>query len=558
MPTYYKNNEIPFLEEWLQFQTENILAPNLRDIVMQCWNEAKFVGLNGYEHPRLLYLTELQLESVTERSSQLIKVVTGKVKRLIEGLNEDLNFPLYLFNEQGILIHSYGLVSDDPQEPRPGLLAGFPFLGHTAISLTLKTKKIEYLIGAEHYFSLFHPYTSIAVPIFHPMNRECIGCLGVRVPATEPIYSLKAILISLAMAVEESISMEYSQANIFKIHEEITNLMDHYLIIVGSNGRIVDCNKAFKNLMSGIPVVGMMARDLFDHYYEHDFRSDALYRALFYNEETSNQEVWTKVNGQRYCFLVDTKIIHDPFDPGFFWVIEISKDITQKKEMDLTMVQREKMASLGTLAAGLAHEIRNPLTTAKGFIQFLSENSPDKDRFILVQNELNRITQLVNQFVLLSKPDSPQMKPISAYTLLEEFINFIKPEALLKGINIEYKPLHEDLLVRVDKNQLTQVFINLSQNAFCAMESGGTLRIEYRLCDNDAVEFHFIDDGIGISEEHLDKILDPFFTTREEGTGLGLPICYQIITAHHGELKILSEKHKGTTVIVRLPQQNNI
>lgn len=223
---------------------------------------------------------------------------------------------------------------------------------------------------------------------------------------------------------------------------------------------------------------------------------------------------------------------------------------------ELQMLQREKMVSLGTLAAGLAHEIRNPLTTAKGFIQLLGENSPDKEAFGLIQNELNRITQLVNQFVLLSKPDSPQMRPLSVNAMLRDFTTFIQPEAMLNGIEILTKLCAPDVTIMADKNQLTQVFINLAQNAFSAMESSRPekrLTIEANIADEKMIEIKFIDTGCGIPIHLLDKIVDPFFTTNEKGTGLGLPICFQIVEAHHGELLIDSEVNIGTTVTIRLP-----
>ncbi len=555
-----KNNEksVQFIEEWLLFQNEKQLVDHIRDEIRQCWQEAKFVGISGFDQPRILHLSETQFQSISNRSKHLINAVNMKVDSLTQQLKTHIQFPIYLFNEQGIMLQVAGdkhvNSSFIPIEVKEGLLAGFPFLGHTALSLTIKTKMAQVMVGAEHYYSTFHNLTSIAAPIFHPVNRECIGILATFINHTEPYHSTLALLITLAMAIEEYLRMEYSHANIFKIHEETTNLIDHFISVVSSDGRIVDCNTSLREFLPNQQLIGSLATDMLTNNFDHDLSTSPLYRAIYYCEETSNHELWTRVRGRRYCFLIDTKIIHDPFDPEFYWIIHVFKDITEKKEMELNVLQREKLVSLGTLAAGLAHEIRNPLTTAKGFIQFLSEKSADKESFTLIQNELNRITQLVNQFVLLSKPDSPQIKSLKVNELIHEFATFIQPESLLTGVEVVTSLCNASTTIRADKNQLTQVFINLSQNAFAAMQNNGLLRIECNDADSDFVEIRFCDNGSGINEQDLNKILDPFFTTSEEGTGLGLSICYQIMAAHNGELKIDSEEGIGTTVTLRLPK----
>lgn len=555
-----QNNEksIPFSEEWLLFQNENRVADHIRNEIKQCWLEARFVGIRGLDHPRILYLSEEQFQSMIKRSKHLLHAVDLKVNRLLSQLRNQIHYPIYLFNEQGILLQMVGNKHPrkffDLIDVKDGLLAGFPFLGHTALSLSIKTKAAQSMTGAEHYYSAFHSFTTLAAPIFHPINRECIGILATHIEHTEPHQSHHALLITLAMAIEEYLRMEYSHANIFKIHEETTNLIDHYISVVSSDGRIVDCNTALRDFLPNQQLIGSLAIDMITNNFDHDIKTSPMYRALYYGEETSNYEIWTRVRGKRYCFLCDTKLIHDPFDPEFYWIIHMFKDITEKKKMELNVLQREKLVSLGTLAAGLAHEIRNPLTTAKGFIQFLSESSSDKEAFTLIQNELNRITQLVNQFVLLSKPDFPQMKALNVNTMLTDFATFIQPESLLTGVDVVTCLCSPETTIRADKNQLTQVFINLAQNAFVAMKNNGQLIIECDDSDPKVVEIRFCDNGSGISEQDLVKILDPFFTTNEEGTGLGLSICYQIIEAHNGELKIDSEEGVGTTVTLRLPR----
>lgn len=550
---------IPFYQEWQMYQEKGVISNTVRGPIRESWEEAKQLGLKADEPPRIIYLNDSQFEVILEPSRRLIATVNQKIELMTSKIGYDIHYPIFLFNSQGILLYVANSSSTFCSDViKPGLMASFPLLANTAVSQALKTKSSQIVTGAEHYFSKLHPYITLASPIYHPASQECSGVLATIIDHQDAFLSKLALLNCLAMLVEESIRLENAHSRILRIHYETKNLIDHYILVVDSKGTIIDSNEAIENLFPDDELIGRPAMEVFARNFDYDsITSLPLYRAIYFEEECTNQELWVKMRrtGKKLCLLVDSKIIYDPFESGAFWVIHIFKDITEKKLNELQLLQREKMVSLGTLAAGLAHEIRNPLTTAKGFIQLLGENSPNKEAFGLIQNELNRITQLVNQFVLLSKPDSPQMRPISVNTMLRDFTTFIQPEAMLTGIEILTKLCAPDVTIMADKNQLTQVFINLAQNAFSAMDSSSEKRltIEADIADDQRIEIKFIDTGCGIPVHLLDKIVDPFFTTNEKGTGLGLPICFQIVEAHHGELLIDSEVNIGTTVTIRLP-----
>jgi len=239
--------------------------------------------------------------------------------------------------------------------------------------------------------------------------------------------------------------------------------------------------------------------------------------------------------------------------------IFIAKDITERKNMEYHLVQSEKLIAMGQLTAGLAHEINNPLFVISGRLDLLLEQKGigknQRQELGIIREQTDRIRVLVDRFLRFSRKSS-SLKPdeIDINKLIENVLPLLSYHELhTKDITIR-KGFAEGLpKVRVDINQLQEVFINLFLNAFQAMPDGGTLDIKTRNLDGNSVEIRISDSGYGISPENIKKIFTPFFTTKNEGTGLGLPICYNIIRNHNGTIDLKSEVGKGTTFIIKLP-----
>ena len=226
------------------------------------------------------------------------------------------------------------------------------------------------------------------------------------------------------------------------------------------------------------------------------------------------------------------------------------------------MLRADRLASLGTLAAGLAHEIRNPLVAIKTFTQLLPERFDDEEfrnYFTTVAaGEIDRISTLITELLEFSRPSGPFFQQENLNDILDKMITLIKTEAKQKELTIE-ATLADDLpTVTVDKEQMKQVFINILLNAIQATPEKGTILIATRkiVKSNGGpgfVQVEISDTGIGIPEEELDKIFTPFFTTRAKGSGLGLAISHQIIQEHEGTIDVKSVEKKGTTFIINLP-----
>jgi signal transduction histidine kinase len=232
------------------------------------------------------------------------------------------------------------------------------------------------------------------------------------------------------------------------------------------------------------------------------------------------------------------------------------------KQRQEQLVRSEKMAALGQLSAGIAHEIRTPLTSIKIFIQSLEkEIDLDENRsqdFRIIKKEIDRISENITRFLHFARPEEPQFQQVDVNALLADTLNLLVAKIKSTDIRLEAS-FPEDLPpVEGDPKQLSQVFLNLVLNAVEAMSTGGTLRIRSSLEMNPDIQekiIHLVfqDTGCGISEKDRPYLFDPFFTTKEKGTGLGLSIVYSIVQRHNGWIDVESEPGKGSSFIVSLP-----
>lgn len=245
------------------------------------------------------------------------------------------------------------------------------------------------------------------------------------------------------------------------------------------------------------------------------------------------------------------KVIRNP-DGTIDKILAIGRDISERITARELMVKSEKLNLAGQLAAGIAHEIRNPLTAIKGFLQLMEQgHTLRKEYFNIVGSELTRIEFILNELLLLAKPTGLKFEKREINSILYQIATLLETEAILKNVEV-ITNLKEEILINCDENQLKQVFINFVKNAIESMPTGGKVYIE-AIRENENVTIMFKDEGCGIPKEKLKLIGQPFYTTKEKGTGLGLAVSFSIIENHKGEIFFESEENKGTTVFVKLP-----
>lgn len=227
-------------------------------------------------------------------------------------------------------------------------------------------------------------------------------------------------------------------------------------------------------------------------------------------------------------------------------------NISDQKNLNELMIKSERNSLIGELAAGIAHEIGNPLTILKGFLQlFESGTIPKKEYINIMKDELDRIEEIASDILVLAKPDRLKFSEENIVEIIKHVVNLMSTDAFKKSIKIYINYINDKIIVNCIKNQIKQVFINLLKNAIEAMDKGDIV-INVKEYDQ-YVEISVSDNGPGFEEEILKKIGEPFITTKENGTGLGIVVTKRIIENHNGTFTIDSVEGNGTTITIVLP-----
>jgi signal transduction histidine kinase len=241
--------------------------------------------------------------------------------------------------------------------------------------------------------------------------------------------------------------------------------------------------------------------------------------------------------------------------------VMILRDITESRRTAQQTIESERLNALRLLAAGVAHEIGNPLNSLHIHLQLMErsvqklqdgEKTELQQSIDVARSEVNRLDSIVTQFLKAIRPSRPQLRPENVNTIVDEAVRFFAPELQDREILIEQE-LRSDLpLLQLDRDQMKQAFYNVIKNSVEAMHRGGALRVRTDLADTHVI-VRFEDSGGGMSPEDLSHVFEPYFTTKPSGSGLGLLIVRRIVREHGGELSIESNQGKGLTLTIRLP-----
>ncbi len=330
-------------------------------------------------------------------------------------------------------------------------------------------------------------------------------------------------------------------------------------IMLSDQGTILYVNRLAMQVMGISDTAHIIGKSLLEliHPYGHDTLLETMENITFSDDPTPFQErVIIRPDGQHIDVELSSIRINNYL--GKDVMLTVIRDLTDRKRSEELLIRSEKLSAIGQLAAGVAHEIRNPLTALKGFTQLLSAKYPETPHyFTIMANEIDRITLIVNEFMTLAKPHFTQFNYEPLEPILQSVISILETQAIL--LNVELKVVYDQTRPSVYGNvdQLKQVFLNIIKNALEAMPQGGVVALSVMTMEDGYVHIRIKDEGSGIPEELIKRIGEPFLTTKEKGTGLGIMISTRIIEAHKGTLQLSSAPNEGTVVEITLPVQNN-
>lgn len=341
-----------------------------------------------------------------------------------------------------------------------------------------------------------------------------------------------------------------------RLLETVFNIIQEGILIIDSTGLIEYSNQVAKKIINledkdlGSAILWKLVPNL--------------KQSLDFDSSASRSSVISQEFHMTYpenCFVRLYMVpLHEKAEDQRF--VMILRDITEEKFLTEEMIEAEKLSSLFMLSAGVAHEIGNPLNSINIHLQLIkrllakTQKSPDffkiGDSVDACVDEVNRLDGIIQNFLKAIRPIQPELNELNLLELLDEVLFLQKHEMEDLGIRVEVE-LHPSLPpVLVDRNQVKQAFFNIIKNAVQAMGKGGLLKIQTEP-DDEYLNMHFEDNGVGIEEKHLSKIFDPYYSTKEEGSGLGMMIVQRIMRNHAGQISIKSIPGTGTRLTLRFP-----
>ncbi|MCM3616737.1 PAS domain S-box protein [Sutcliffiella horikoshii] len=334
-----------------------------------------------------------------------------------------------------------------------------------------------------------------------------------------------------------------------KFRKIFDNAMDG-IILWDNKCNIIDANPNARKVLK------LSKEELMENYLENFIRYNQLqvlkdhWKDCPDSEELSGEVSVEDENGMQIIEYSAKKNVIEGLHMTIF------RNITEKREMEDQLRKSDTLTVVGELAAGIAHEIRNPMTALKGFIQLLQNSMKDEQYamyFDVITSELKRIESIITEFLVLAKPQAISYQRKSVTVIMKETLDLLSAQASLD--NVQFETSIENGLPEIycEPNQLKQVFINILKNAIEVMPKGGTVSVLLSKVEEEQVLISIMDEGSGIPEDKLKKLGEPFYTTKDRGTGLGLMVSYKIVEEHNGTIEVNSELGKGTTFHIKLP-----
>lgn len=392
---------------------------------------------------------------------------------------------------------------------------------------------------------------------------DCIVSLYVPPESLPMVQKMKGIFYVLFTGtIIYLVLSKIEELNTSKEHKEklstLINSMVDFVNFKDGEGRWIEANNFGLKLfqLENVDYKGKKDSELAEY---TDFYREALIYCESSDEETWKngkitrcEEIIPMPDGtEKHFDTIKVPLFND--DGSRKGLVVIGRDITDKKEAEEQVRRSEKLSIVGELAASVGHEIRNPLTSIKGFLHLLGEkDQSNKLYYEIMSKEVNRIDHIVGELLLLAKPQKLYFAQNDLKLIVSDIVSLLEPQANMTNVFIHYDP-KEELMIECEENLLKQLFINIIKNAIEASGDKGNVWVKIDKESEETVLVKVEDEGSGISEDFLTRLGEPFYSSKEKGTGLGLTVSHKIVEQHGGSIHFNSVEGVGTKVEIQLP-----
>ncbi len=512
--------------------SELTLKETFHGIVEESWTRCRLWFESHAARPIVVRLPADELVRRRLQSYAVIQALRNQINAIASTM--DGLFGAVLFADaEGWLLDAHGDAATLSALSRLGITEGScileRYIGGTALGSAYSSNTAITFESSHHYLVGMRQWSSAGVPIFSRETNERLGVLGLLLKKTRMVPTVIPLLQAISTALSQVVDVDRDKQMMAQIYRSLLSHIGAHVIHVGSTAE----------------------REILHEHHPTPLSPSLREEMANITREGVRPRTEVRLHGKLYIAQVEelTGMNGEPFGHlGTF------RDITREETLEQQLINAERQSALTTLAAGIAHEIRNPLTTARGFLQLFEtriQSQRDKEFLHLTIDELDRVTKLVNDFMGLARPDHSKRTIVDLTDVVRSSNQLISAEAALSGVRF-ITAIDDEVYVWGDENQLKQVILNVVQNALQACD-GSDNSVTVRLVAQETIVSLSIEDtGNGMTKEQLERVYEPFFTTKSTGTGMGMVVTKRIVTDLGGSIDIASTEGQGTTVTILL------
>ncbi|WP_246096551.1 ATP-binding protein [Paenibacillus sinopodophylli] len=521
------------------------------EMIAEAHKQCQVRGLNPDEPPIYTeWLSSEELKGQQSHYKDILEVISVFVDKFLSSVEGDPFF-VAITDNQGHILEFRGNSAIISMVRRLGITEGLRFceeIGPNAVDMTLRSNGPIELVGEDHYHKVLHGMACYTVPFHTENSGELLGTLSIMTDIHSAHPHLLALLSTIVDSIERELLLRKHNTQLQILNQVLLDTNYYGVIITDAQGAIVEIND-YSKVILGKASDEKPSGGIGDRAFDLSIIGPYFERFILHGETCVGIELSIKSKDRMDYYMLDVVPIYDG-TKELIRVVGSLRDITEMKLAEELLRNSEKLGFAGQLAVSIAHEIRNPMTTVKGMLQ-LSSKTTNPYYYNVMMSELDRMNAIVGEFLILGRPQALQYKEEQCVDILQEVLSIFEMQFEMNGIVIR-TAYEGKVAIHCDRDQVRQVFLNILKNAMEALPYGGEVEIGLDVMDG-YQRVLFKDNGVGMTDEVMRRIGQPFHTTRRDGNGLGMMIVDKIISSHKGRLVVSSELGSGTTIEVWLP-----